>query len=55
MNYLAYSTRPELAQIPGSDFWKVTGWKILGPCTDMADAIKRYGGHPVLQRTKGEK
>lgn len=48
--YVAYATRPDLVQTPGSDFWRVVRWIELGPCTDMADAIKRYGGHPVLER-----
>lgn len=24
-------------------------WLPLGPCTDMEDAKKRYGGYPVLE------
>lgn len=28
--------------------WYSVSWLPLGPCKDMADARKRYGGAPVL-------
>ena len=50
--YLALSTRPTVAPIPGTDFWKVTGWTELGLVKDMAEAKARWGGSPVLMKVK---
>lgn len=48
--YMALATRPLVAPIPNSDFWKVTGWTQLGLVKDLAEAKKRFGGSPVLER-----
>lgn len=50
--YLALSTRPTVAPIPGTDFYRITGWTELGLVADMAEAKARFGGSPVLQRVK---
>lgn len=50
--FMAYATRPNIAQIPRSDFWVVIGWEQLGLVADMAEAKKRFGGSPVLQAVK---
>lgn len=52
MNYLALATRPIVAPIPGSDFYRVTGWTELGLVKDLAEAKAKFGGSPVLQRVK---
>jgi hypothetical protein len=52
MNYMAYTTRPTVVQIPGTDFWKVASWTQLGLVRDLEDAKARFGGSPVLERVK---
>lgn len=48
--YMALTTRPTIAPIQGTDFWRVTGWTELGLVKDMAEAKAKFGGSPVLQR-----
>jgi len=50
--FMAYATRPNMAQIPGTDWWKVLGWRQLGLVKDMEDAKQQFGGSPVLERVK---
>ncbi len=50
--FMAYTTRPTIVPIPGSDFWRITGWEQLGIVSSMEEAIKRFGGHPVLEAIK---
>jgi hypothetical protein len=52
VHYMAYATRPTMVSIPGTDWWKVTGWTQLGLVADMADAKRRFGGSPVLEAVK---
>lgn len=44
--------KPIIVPIPGTDFWRVSGWAKLGPATGMEDAKKRYGGSPVLEAVR---
>ena len=52
MNYTAYEARPLIAPIPGTDWHRVVRWIELGPCTDMADAKAKWGGFPVIERSR---
>jgi hypothetical protein len=32
------------------DFYKVASWTILGTCTSMQDAKRKFGGYPILEK-----
>lgn len=40
--------KPIYHRIPG-DLYAVT-WETLGICVDMADAKRKWGGYPVLEK-----
>lgn len=57
--FKAYKTAPKLEKTGettiGSDgelirWWRVVGWIEQGVVRDMAEARKRFGGSPVLER-----